>query len=797
MKTYDRIFAAVKATPWAIQPEKMDEILAFLELKAAGGSVGDQELERLRAAHELIAARSISRSSGGVRVLPLMGMITHRVNMMTDISGGTSTEKFAESFREAVADPAIKTIVFDVDSPGGQVDGVPELADEIAAARSQKKIIAIANTTMASAAYWLASQADEIVASPSAMIGSVGVLWPHTEISEAQKQAGIKTTLITAGKYKGEGSPLEPLTSEARAHMQSMVDSTHDQFITAVARGRRTSQRAVRENFGEGRVFTAQMAMKMGMADRVATLDQVLEGLGARGSSNGARAAAELAVPIVADVAAGTAADASSQSAIETSSTSKTAVVVPQIQITKEVHTMTTTETGEVLRLCQTHGIDQKRAIAMIEKEGMTVDAASREILAEVAKRDGKAISTSAAEQTAMLELTEREQKQYSIIRGINAKILESETSKRQSCFELEVSEQIAKGHEGKNHGGIYVPWRLNVDQQSARQAAMRLAASGMFSVGVSTALAAGASTKGAELVFTEPGPFIQFLYNKMRLKELGAQTMSGLTGNQALPKQTGKATGSWVAENPGSDVADSNLTLAQVPLTPKTYQSSSAYTRQLMAQAPSAGIDIDNLVRMDLGSDAALAIDLAGIAGTGSSDDPTGITHTAGVQAYTVEADAGNGGKPTWNDITLMEELLEEVNADQVGDFAWLSTPGVKGLFKRTPRLLYAPAGGTTVNVTGDPIWTDQDTIDGNEARSSNQVPKGLTVGTSHAAHVLICGVFGSMVNGLWGSGFELVVDPYRLKKQGLIELTTFILTDWALRYPVAFAVASDCLTA
>jgi hypothetical protein len=119
-----------------------------------------------------------------------------------------------------------------------------------------------------------------------------------------------------------------------------------------------------------------------------------------------------------------------------------------------------------------------------------------------------------------------------------------------------------------------------------------------------------------------------------------------------------------------------------------------------------------------------------------------------------------------------------------------------VKGLFKRTPRLLYAPAGGTTVNVTGDPIWTDEDTIDGYEARSSNQVPKGLTIGTSHAAHALIVGVFNTLINGLWGSGFELVVDPYRLKKQGLIELTTFILTDWANRYPVAFAAAVDVLT-
>jgi len=695
--------------------------------------------------------------------------------MLSDISGGTSTEKFADSFRQAVADPAIKAIVLEVDSPGGQVDGVPELADEIAAARGQKKIIAVANTQMASAAYWLASQADEVVATPSATIGSVGVLWPHTEISEAQKQAGIKTTLITAGKYKAEGSPLEPLTTEARTHMQSMVDAAHDQFIKAVARGRRTSQAAVREGFGEGRVFDARTSVKMGLADRMATLEEVLEGLGANASSNGARAAAEI--------------ESSSASVIPI----KSAAAAPQIQITNEVRTMTPKDSAEILRLCTTHGIDSKRAAEMIEKEGMTIDVASREILAEVAKRDGKPISTTAAEHKT-LELTDREQKQYNLCRGVMTLVHNEENKNaRQTSFETEVSAEIEKHHEGKKHGGLFVPWKLKVDPEAAQRAAARLAMSGMFSV--ATALTAQTATKGEEVVFTEPGPFIQFLYNRMRLKELGAQTISGLQGNIAFPKQTGKASGSWVAENPGADVADSNLTLSQVLMSPKTYQSSASYSRQLLAQAV---IDIDNLIRMDLASDCALAIDLAGIKGTGSADDPTGILHTAGVQNYVVAADAGNGGKPTWDDITLMEELLENVNADQVGEFGWLTTPGIKGLFKRTPRLLYAPAGGTTVNVTGDPIWTDEDTIDGYEARSSNQVPKNLVKGTSGAnCHALIVGVFNTLINGLWGSGFELVVDPYRLKKQGLIELTTFILTDWANRYPVAFATAVDCLRA
>lgn len=463
----------------------------------------------------------------------------------------------------------------------------------------------------------------------------------------------------------------------------------------------------------------------------------------------------------------------------------------PAQSTTVEVRTMNPKDVQEILKLCKIHGIDSDRAAEILGKEGVTVDMASREILADVAKRDGKQVQTPGAENSSkMLELNEREQKQYNLCRGIMTMVRNTEENKRETSFETEISDEIEKRTEKtyKKRGGLFVPFRLNVDPQQAREAALELQKR------AGTTLTAQTATKGLETVFTEPGPFIQFLYNRMRLKELGAETLSGLQGNIAFPKQTGKASGSWVAENPGADVADSNLTLSQVLMSPKTYQSSASYSRQLLAQAV---VDIDNLVRSDLARDVALALDLAGIDGTGAANDPKGILNTTGVQNYTVASDAGNGGKPGWDDITLMEELLEDVNADQVGDFGWLTTPGVKGLFKRTPRLLYAPAGATTVNVTGDPIWTDEDTIDGYEARSSNQVPKTLTKGTSVGdCHALIVGVFSSMINALWGSGFELVVDPYRLKKQGLIELTTFILTDWALRYPVAFAAAQDCLT-
>ena len=463
---------------------------------------------------------------------------------------------------------------------------------------------------------------------------------------------------------------------------------------------------------------------------------------------------------------------------------------------TQQIHTevrknMDPKQAAEILRLCTTHGLDSARAAELIEREGMNVDIAAREILADVTNRnngDKSHLSTPAAENSGkMLELTEREQKSYQICRGVLAKVREAETGKRDNCFELEVSEEIEKRHEGKKHGGIFVPYNLGVDPAAAARGEE-------LATGKRTVLTTGGSTTGQKLVFTEPGTFIQFLYNRMRLKELGAETVSGLVGNVSYPKQTGKASGSWVAENPGSDVADSNMTIGQVLTSPKTYQSSSAYSRQLLAQAV---IDIDNLVRTDLARDCALAIDKAGISGSGSANDPTGILSTSGVQAYTMAADSANGGVPQYSDIIAMQELLEEANADQVGDFGWLTTPGVKAVLRRTPVLVYTPPGAsTTVNVSGEPVWSRDSEVDGYMARSSNQVPSNLTKGTAAGiCHALILGVFSALINGLWGSGFELVVDPYRLKKQGIIELTTFVMTDWANRYPAAFVAAQDCL--
>jgi hypothetical protein len=253
---------------------------------------------------------------------------------------------------------------------------------------------------------------------------------------------------------------------------------------------------------------------------------------------------------------------------------------------------------------------------------------------------------------TPRFSLTERELKEYSLSRAILTSSENQEGSDRRAeknCFELEISQTIEKTVTGKRYGGVFVPWNISAGS-FARKTQQR------------AGLSSNVATVGQELKFTEPGAFIDFLYNSMRVKELGAQTISGLRDNVAFPKQTGTATGYWVAENPGADVADSNLTLGQVPSSPHTYQSSTSYSRQLLAQAV---IDVDTLVRQDLARDMALAVDFAAIQGPTGGNSPVGIMFTTGVQSFIVAADSGNGGEIAYADVIKMVEDLEDVNAD------------------------------------------------------------------------------------------------------------------------------------
>jgi signal peptide peptidase SppA len=281
---YAHVARYVVETPWAIMQSKLDEIEAILQLHMDGGKFTAEEL-RARLGEPTQRPESVRR--GAVAVLPLQGVISHRMGGMTEMSGGMSTEKFSAMFRQALADPAVGSILIDVDSPGGTIAGVPELAAEIFAARGQKRITAHVNALSASAAYWIAASADEIVATPSGMVGSIGVMFAHLDRSKADAEEGITRTVISAGKYKTEG--LGPLTDEAKAAIQARVDEGYATMTADIARGRGVAASDVRKGFAEGRVVSAKEALKLGMIDRIATMDETIGTLVGR-SSSGMRA---------------------------------------------------------------------------------------------------------------------------------------------------------------------------------------------------------------------------------------------------------------------------------------------------------------------------------------------------------------------------------------------------------------------------------------------------------------------------------------------------------------------------
>jgi HK97 family phage major capsid protein len=357
--------------------------------------------------------------------------------------------------------------------------------------------------------------------------------------------------------------------------------------------------------------------------------------------------------------------------------------------------------------------------------------------------------------QQAPVEFNEKERKQYSFARAIAAHIPEM---KIEAGFEREVEQDLEKKvpKEYKARGGVLLPTlttRAGLDSITA--------------------------TKGTELKFTQPGEFIDLLRAKMRLRQLGARVLSGLTGPVSFPKQTAAASGSWVAENPGSDVADSNLLVALVTLAIKTYQASTSFSRQLLVSAISGSVDAEQMVRDDLSLVNALAFDKAGIDGSGASNQPRGVINTSGIGSV---AGGTNGAAPTYANIVDLETAVAAANADD-GTLGYLTTPTMRGKLKQTQQF-----AGTN----GVPVWVGKNEVNGYNGQVSTQVPSALVKGTSSDCHAIIFGDFSQMIFGEWGV-LELVVDPFRLKKQGMIEVTSFMMGDVAIRQAAAFAAMLD----
>ena len=400
--------------------------------------------------------------------------------------------------------------------------------------------------------------------------------------------------------------------------------------------------------------------------------------------------------------------------------------------------------TNEIAALGEAHAKRGGDKLAMqYIREGKSVEEFRAALLDNALK---------APEQTDTLNLNEREAKSYSYTRAIAAALARAE-GQSVSGFEVDISQEIERGIPAnyKRNGGIFVPTQVRA--------------------AISEALY-NTSGKGASTVFTQAGEFIDLLRNASVAVRLGARVMSGLTGPVSFPTQSAAATVYWMAENSGANVTASNATLGSVGLSPKTLQGTTAFSRQLMAQA---SVDIETLIRQDLAQAHALAWDVAALHGSGSSDQPTGIYAASNVNSKAM------GGVPTFGKlIDMVTEVLKD-NA-LAGSLAFATTPGMAGKLAQT-----VVAASTDTRM----IWDgklDNGAICGYSAFASNQVSSTLVGGAEHG---IVFGNWSDLLIGMWGA-LELVVDPYALKKQGMIEVTSFQLCDIALRHPESFCKAT-----
>jgi len=286
-KGYRRIVAAVYGTPWAILPSKLQEIQGVLELRSQGVRLTREEIAMRVGGQRNQPAPT---SSGKISVLNIFGTISPRLSAMQDASGGVSADAISKAFADSVNNPDVSAIVLNIDSPGGAVGGIAELSKQIYEARGTKPIIAVANGQMASAALWIGSAADEVVATPSATdIGSYGVMSIHQDDTKAMAKAGIEQTVIGSTEFKTEG--YGPMTESLKTRMQERVDTISAQFASDLARNYGVSVSKVNADFGKGRTFLAQEAVQAGLVRRIGTLDSVLAELGSVAGSKSSMSA--------------------------------------------------------------------------------------------------------------------------------------------------------------------------------------------------------------------------------------------------------------------------------------------------------------------------------------------------------------------------------------------------------------------------------------------------------------------------------------------------------------------------
>jgi len=422
-----------------------------------------------------------------------------------------------------------------------------------------------------------------------------------------------------------------------------------------------------------------------------------------------------------------------------------------------------------------------KRALLVAEVEGMLKDLEKPETrtaydakIKEINDLDEVISRAQGFENLKNKPLTQLEQrdgrigmgnneiKQYSIVRAISAMIEfrrgNPNAWEQIAPFEAEVSRAVAERMK-KTPRGFFIPEDVMRERRD---------------------LNVGSVAAGGYFKATEQQSMIEMLRNRLILGVAGATTITGLVGDVAFPKQTAAGTAYWVAE--GGAPTESQQTIGQVLMQPKTVAAWTDYTRKLIHQA---SLDVENFVRSDLTAILARAIDLAGLHGSGSSNQPTGVASTSGIGSV---AGGTNGAAPTNVHITQLEREVAIDNAD-VGSLNYITNPKVRYKLKNT---LFTATYGDRF------VWGSdrEQPLNGYPALVTNQVSSTLTKGSaSGVCSAIFFGNWAELFLGFW-SGIDILVDPYSLSTTGSHRVVAFQDVDVAVRHAESFSAMLDALT-
>ena len=382
--------------------------------------------------------------------------------------------------------------------------------------------------------------------------------------------------------------------------------------------------------------------------------------------------------------------------------------------------------------MCAQHQIGTDLADTLIDNES-TLDQAREAVLNQIGRTRVEVQGRVHDDDSAALGLTDKEVRSFSFVRALNHLINPGDRAAREAAaFEIEVGKAAADKYQ-RSSNGIVIPNEV-----------------------LRRDLVVGTSTAGGNLVSTDllSGSFIDLLRNRMAMMQAGVTMLSGLQGNVSIPRQSSAATAYWVGES-GSPT-ESQQAIDQVNMTPKTVGAFVDYSRRLLLQA---SIDVESMIRADLAKIIALELDRAAIYGTGSTNQPLGLTNTTGIGAQTISTFG------TFAEYIGMETDVATANAD-AGSMRYIINAAARGALK-----------GTSVAGTEAKFVYENDEINGYPVIVSNQL----------TTNDCLFGDFSQFVVGMW-SGLDLTVDPYAGSTAGTVRVIALQDVDFAVKQPGAF---------